>query len=68
MAMCMLVIQHWGKVVFLLYPFLDLNNNGKKDEGENRIFVKDVKVINGRAMISKETHHKNIRFKFICKL
>jgi hypothetical protein len=28
-----------------------LNNNGKKDEGENRIFVKD--VINGRAMISK---------------
>jgi hypothetical protein len=44
---CMLVIiQHWKKVV--LYPFLDLNNNGKKDEGENRIFVKDVKVINGR--------------------
>jgi hypothetical protein len=42
-----------GKGGILLYPFLDLNNNGKKDEGENRIFVKDVKVINGRAMISK---------------
>jgi hypothetical protein len=24
-----------------------------KKDGENRIFVKDVKVINGRAMISK---------------
>ncbi|SEB04282.1 Copper amine oxidase N-terminal domain-containing protein [Flavobacterium gillisiae] len=42
-----------GKGGILLYPFLDLNNNGKKDVGEPTVFVKDVKMTNGKAITSE---------------
>ncbi|MGO4822580.1 MULTISPECIES: stalk domain-containing protein [unclassified Flavobacterium] len=41
-----------GRGGILFYPFLDLNRNGKKDIGERTVFVKNVKVLNGRASTS----------------
>ena len=43
-----------GKGGFLLYPFLDLNGNGKLDKGEKKVFLPSVKVPGAKAIISKK--------------
>ena len=43
-----------GKGGFLLYPFLDLNGNGKLDKGEKKVFLPSVKVSGAKAIISKK--------------
>jgi hypothetical protein len=43
-----------GKGGLLLYPFLDLNQNGKRDQGEQIVLLKNVKVNGGKANISKK--------------
>jgi hypothetical protein len=43
-----------GKGGILLYPFLDLNHNGKRDAGEPTVLVKDVKVSGGTAITSEK--------------
>jgi hypothetical protein len=43
-----------GKGGILLYPFLDLNQNGKRDKGEQKVLLKNVKVNGGKANISKK--------------
>jgi hypothetical protein len=43
-----------GKGGILMYPFLDLNQNGKKDPGEKNLFVENVKISNGQAITSKK--------------
>jgi hypothetical protein len=43
-----------GKGGILLYPFLDLNQNGKRDQGEQIVLLNNVKVNGGKANISKK--------------
>jgi hypothetical protein len=43
-----------GKGGILFYPFLDLNQNGKKDKGEQMVLLSNVKVNGGQADISKK--------------
>ena len=43
-----------GKGGLLLYPFLDLNENGKLDSGEKKVFLSSVKVSGAKAIISKK--------------
>ena len=43
-----------GKGGILLYPFLDLNQNGVFDEGEHMVLLSSVKVSGGRAIISEK--------------
>jgi hypothetical protein len=43
-----------GKGGLLLYPFLDLNENGKLDSGEKKVFLSSVKVSGAKAVISKK--------------
>ncbi|WP_111707882.1 MSCRAMM family protein [Lutibacter citreus] len=38
----------------LCYPFLDLNQNGKRDKGEQLVLLSNVKVSGGNAVISKK--------------
>lgn len=38
----------------LLYPFLDLNQNGKLDKGEQMVLLSEVQVSGGRAIVSKK--------------
>lgn len=40
-----------GKGGVLLYPFLDTNGNGKRDEGEKMILITNVRVSGGKAII-----------------
>lgn len=41
-----------GKGGILFYPFLDLNENGIQDAGEQRILLSTVKVPGGKAVVS----------------
>ncbi|MEM8520458.1 carboxypeptidase-like regulatory domain-containing protein [Flavobacterium sp. PL12] len=41
-----------GKGGILLYPFLDLNQNGKRDDGEKIVLLSKVKVSGAKAIIS----------------
>ncbi len=43
-----------GKGGILFYPFLDLNQNGVFDKGEQMVLLSSVKVSGGRAFISKK--------------
>ncbi|WP_298363715.1 carboxypeptidase-like regulatory domain-containing protein [uncultured Lutibacter sp.] len=43
-----------GKGGILCYPFVDLNQNGKKDKGEKLVLLKNVRVSGGKAMISEK--------------
>ena len=43
-----------GKGGLLLHPFLDLNENGKLDKGEKKVFLSSVKISNAKAVISKK--------------
>jgi hypothetical protein len=43
-----------GKGGVLLYPYLDLNANGKFDSGEKKVFLPYAKVIGAKAVISKK--------------
>ena len=43
-----------GKGGILLYPFLDLNQNGKRDKGEQMVFLNNVKINGGKADVSKK--------------
>ena len=43
-----------GKGGILFYPFLDLNQNGKRDKGEQMVLLNNVKVNGGKADISKK--------------
>ena len=43
-----------GKGGILLYPFLDLNNNGVFDKGEQMVMLSTVKISGGRAIISEK--------------
>jgi len=43
-----------GKGGILLYPFLDLNQNGIFDKGEHMVLLSNVRVSGGRAMISEK--------------
>lgn len=43
-----------GKGGVLLYPFLDMNQNGKRDKGEQMVLLNNVRVSGGKAMISKQ--------------
>jgi len=43
-----------GKGGLLLYPFLDLNENGKLDSGEKKVFLSSLKVSGAKAVISKK--------------
>ncbi len=43
-----------GKGGILFYPFLDLNQNGVKDKGEQMILLSNVRVSGGRAIISEK--------------
>ncbi len=43
-----------GKGGILFYPFLDLNQNGVKDKGEQMVLLSSVKVSGGRAEISQK--------------
>ena len=38
----------------LMYPFLDLNQNGKRDKGEKIVLLSKVKVSGGKAVISEK--------------
>ncbi|MBK6285278.1 MAG: hypothetical protein IPF54_23870 [Draconibacterium sp.] len=42
-----------GKGGILFYPFLDLNQNGVFDKGEQMVLLSSVKVSGGRAVISE---------------
>jgi hypothetical protein len=41
-----------GKGGILFYPFLDLNQNGNFDKGEQKVMLSNVRVSGGRAIIS----------------
>ncbi|MFT6731746.1 MAG: hypothetical protein ACJA1H_003092, partial [Glaciecola sp.] len=43
-----------GKGGILFYPFLDLNQNEKRDKGEQMVLLNNVKVNGGKADISKK--------------
>ena len=43
-----------GKGGLLLYPFLDLNENGKLDSGEKRVLLSSLRVQAAEAVISKK--------------
>jgi hypothetical protein len=43
-----------GRGGILLYPFLDLNQNGIKDNGEQLVKVASVKIAGGRAIFSEK--------------
>ena len=43
-----------GRGGILLYPFLDLNNNGIFDEGEPMVKLNSVKIFGGRASFSEK--------------
>lgn len=43
-----------GKGGILLYPFLDLNQNGKRDDGEKIVLLNNVKVSGAKAVISQK--------------
>ena len=43
-----------GKGGILFYPFLDLNQNGKRDKGEQMVLLNNVKVNGGKAYVSKK--------------
>ena len=43
-----------GKGGILFYPFLDLNQNKKRDKGEQMVLLNNVKVNGGKADISKK--------------
>jgi hypothetical protein len=43
-----------GKGGILFYPFLDLNQNGQRDKGEQMVLLSNVKVNGGKAVISKK--------------
>ena len=43
-----------GKGGIIFYPFIDLNQNDKKDEGEQMILLNDVKIIGGNPILSKK--------------
>jgi hypothetical protein len=43
-----------GKGGISLYPFLDLNNNGKFDKGERMVKINSVRVYGGRPVFSKK--------------
>jgi hypothetical protein len=43
-----------GKGGILFYPFLDLNQNGKRDKGEQMVLLNNVKVNGGKADINKK--------------
>jgi protocatechuate 3,4-dioxygenase beta subunit len=43
-----------GKGGILFYPFLDLNQNGKLDKGEQRILLTNVRVTAAKAVISEK--------------
>jgi len=43
-----------GRGGVLLYPFLDLNQNGSKDKGEQMVLLNNVKITGGKAVISKQ--------------
>ena len=43
-----------GKGGIALYPFLDLNNNGKFDAGEHMVKLSSVKTIGGNLIFSKK--------------
>ena len=43
-----------GKGGILFYPFLDLNQNGVKDKGEQMVLLSKVRVSGGRAEISEK--------------
>jgi len=38
----------------LLYPFLDLNNNGRRDKGEPMVKVSNVSIMGGRVIFSEK--------------
>ncbi len=43
-----------GKGGILFYPFLDLNQNGRQDNGEPKVLLSSVKVAGGKAIISEK--------------
>lgn len=43
-----------GKGGILFYPFLDINQNGKFDKGEQMVLLSNVRVSGGRAIVSKK--------------
>ena len=43
-----------GKGGILIYPFLDLNQNGRRDTGEKIVLLSKVKVSGGKAVISEK--------------
>lgn len=43
-----------GKGGILFYPFLDLNQNGKRDKNEKIVLLSNVKVTGGKAVVSKK--------------
>lgn len=43
-----------GKGGVLLYPFLDMNQNGRRDKGEQMVLLNNVRVSGGKAVISKQ--------------
>ena len=43
-----------GKGGILLYPFLDINQNGKRDKGERMVFLSKVRVSGGKAISSEK--------------
>ncbi len=47
-------ISSVGRGGILFYPFLDQNQNGIKDEGEQMVLVSNVRVAGGRANISEK--------------
>jgi len=42
-----------GKGGILFYPFLDLNQNGVRDQGEKMVLLSTVKISGGKAIISE---------------
>ena len=43
-----------GKGGVLFYPYLDINQNGKRDKGEQLVLLNNVRVTGGKAVISKK--------------
>jgi hypothetical protein len=43
-----------GKGGILFYPFLDLNQNGKRDKNEKTVLLSNVKITGGKAVVSKK--------------
>jgi hypothetical protein len=43
-----------GKGGLLFYPFLDLNQNGSLDKGEQMVMLSSVRIMGGRAIISEK--------------